>query len=138
LKAYTDGARRKNIAACSYVIYDDMGRVIESEAGVFLHGTNNELEYLALIQILNWASKHQVKNIHIYSDSLLVVEQVNGSWQVNNQRLKELRTQAYGLLVRGGHTLSHVKGHAGSKGNNEADRLCNEVMDKWETENGRG
>ena len=132
MKAYTDGARRKSVAACSYVIYDDSGQVVESESGVFLQGTNNELEYLALLQVLQWASRKQVKSLKIYSDSMLVVEQVNGRWKINNAHLRSLRTQAYGLLVRGGHTLEHVKGHAGNKGNEAADRLCNEAMDRYE------
>jgi ribonuclease HI len=63
---------------------------------------------------------------------MLVVEQVNGRWKINNETLRKLRTEAYGLLVRGGHTLEHVKGHDGNKGNEEADRLCNEAMDRYE------
>lgn len=132
MKAYTDGARRKSIAACAYVLVRDDGTFTEGAAFTLGNETNNVAEYMGLIMLLQWANKHSVKNLKIHSDSMLVVEQVNGNWQINSQRLRDLRTQAWGLLIRGGHTLEHVKGHSGNKGNEEVDRLCNEAMDRYE------
>lgn len=131
-KAYTDGANRKTVSACSYVVYNDDGSVFFSYANTIGKRTNNEAEYLGLIALLSWANAFTTTRLTIYSDSMLVVEQVNGRWRINNENLLKLRTQAWGLLVRGGHTLEHVKGHSGNVGNEEADRLCNEVMDRYE------
>lgn len=132
MKAYTDGARRKSVAACSYVLLDNSDTYVEGAAFILGQSTNNEAEYLGLILLLEWATKNSVEKLRIYSDSMLVVEQVHGNWQINNPKLKDLRSRAWGLLVRGGHTLEHVKGHAGNKGNEAADRLCNEAMDRYE------
>ena len=50
-------------------------------------GTNNEAEYLALIELLNSAIEYGVKKIRIYGDSNLVVSQVNGNWKANKKMI---------------------------------------------------
>jgi len=55
--------------------------------------TNNELEYLALIFALEYirGMTYNIKDgITIYSDSQLIVNQINGRWEVNNDKLREL------------------------------------------------
>jgi ribonuclease HI len=66
----------------------------------------------------------------IYSDSWIVVAQVNQAC-ATYEKLKPLMTKAYGLLMQGCHVLKQVKGHAGVEGNEEADRLCNEILDGY-------
>lgn len=53
--------------------------------------TNNELEYLALLYALEYIkSKNYRGKIIIYSDSKLIVNQVNGGWRVTTERLTPL------------------------------------------------
>lgn len=55
--------------------------------------TNNELEYLALLYALEYIrskKSYSELDITIYSDSKLVVNQVNGGWRVTTERLTPL------------------------------------------------
>ena len=53
--------------------------------------TNNELEYLALVYALQYiTNNYKRRNITIYSDSLLVVSQINGKWRVTTPKLLPL------------------------------------------------
>tara|TARA_B100000029_G_scaffold514285_1_gene616485 strand:+ start:2901 stop:3257 length:357 start_codon:yes stop_codon:yes gene_type:complete len=50
--------------------------------------TNNELEYLALEYALQYIkNNHKGKSIKIYSDSKLIVNQMNGDWRVTTDSL---------------------------------------------------
>ena len=53
--------------------------------------TNNELEYLALLYALEYVgSKFPDKYVRIYSDSRLIVNQINGKWRVTTETLRPL------------------------------------------------
>lgn len=55
------------------------------------HPTNNELEYLALLYALGYVrDKYRCQDITIYSDSQLVVNQINGKWRVTTPNLIQL------------------------------------------------
>jgi probable phosphoglycerate mutase len=109
-------------------LFHKQGRVLEGLQ------TNNVAEYTALLDFLLWAENSGVRNAFISCDSKLVVEQVNQKWNCDKPELKAMMTLAYGLLVRGSHVLKHVKGHAGNQGNEEADALCNALLDKVQNE----
>ena len=50
--------------------------------------TNNELEYLALMYGLGYVKhKYKGEDITIYSDSQLIVNQMNGKWRVTTEKL---------------------------------------------------
>jgi len=59
--------------------------------------TNNEAEYHALIRGLEVASKQGCTEVEARGDSQLVVRQVTGDWQTNEQHLRELRDRAQEL-----------------------------------------
>ena len=52
--------------------------------------TNNVAEYRALIEGLDFALENGHKDILIYSDNMLVIEQVYGRWKLKNEELKKL------------------------------------------------
>ena len=53
--------------------------------------------------------KENVLNINIYSDSELVVKQINGQYKVKNQRMKKLYDETISLLSQlDSWTFSHV------------------------------
>ena len=68
--------------------------------------TNNEAEYMALIQFLKWFESHMYEKvgsiaqseIMIKGDSKLILEQVFGSWKVKAENLKPLNKVAKELI----------------------------------------
>ena len=62
--------------------------------------TNNEAEYHALLAALSFISRNlagkgpDVRNVRTCSDSKLLVNQVNGDWKIETERLKQLREKA--------------------------------------------
>ena len=88
--------------------------------------TNNVAEYRALIAALEWAKRHARDQLHVRSDSLLLVQQMVGNYKVKNAGLQPLHARAR-MLAReiGRVTFEHV----GRSLNAHADRLANTAMD---------
>lgn len=61
--------------------------------------TNNESEYMVLIECLEWCQSHQIHAPIIHMDSQLVVEQVSGRWQPRAANLKPMCELARQLLA---------------------------------------
>ena len=133
IEAYCDGACRggnPGFTSCAWIVLRP-GQPPEKcgyYLGPELH-TNNYAEYMGLITLLEHLYRQNYRNVTIYSDSELVVNQVNQNWVINNEELRRMVAKAYGLVIAGGHILKHVKGHAGNKGNEAVDLLCNDVLD---------
>lgn len=132
--AYVDGACRisnPGLCSCAWVYYEDgVEKTYEAKyLGPVFH-TNNYAEYQALITLLRWLYTFSVRNVVIHSDSELVVNQTLGKWDINQADLRGYAATCYGLLMQGCHVLKHIKGHDGTKGNERADELCNEVLDQ--------
>ena len=96
IKIYFDGGARPTNPGKGYgsyeIVSDTINRKIEKrEFGEPL--TNNQAEYLALIEALKWLV-HQTEDmethLRIFSDSKLVVMQVQGSWKTKCAHIKEL------------------------------------------------
>jgi ribonuclease HI len=62
--------------------------------------THNVAEYQALIEGLTLARTHGVERIRVYTDSELVVDQVNGVSAVRQAHLRELHQDASDLRAR--------------------------------------
>lgn len=96
LQLYCDGGSRSNpgpsgLGVAGYHVGVDGKKDCIYEKGVYLENcSNNSAEYLALIQALNYAMSADYQNIEIYSDSKLIVEQVNGHWKVKSPDLKDM------------------------------------------------
>lgn len=54
------------------------------------HQDNNVAEYVALLEALQHALKHEAKSLHVFSDSELVVKQMKGEYQCRSPRLYSL------------------------------------------------
>jgi len=108
--------------------------------GPELH-TNNYAEYQGLLRLLRWLHECELTDVLIHCDSMLVVEQVNGRWDVKHKELLPFVNEAYGLLTAGHHRLVHVRGHGknanatDNEGNDFVDKLCNQVLDQQEALN---
>lgn len=95
IQVYCDGASRgqgqktTGEAACATVVYKN-GREIARYARGLGKRTNNEAEYEALITSLLICSMADLYDPIIYSDSAVVVNQVNGKWECRNEHLLPL------------------------------------------------
>lgn len=90
--------------------------------------TNNQAEYTALITALESSREYRNREILIYTDSLLLANQMNGLWKVKHPEIKELYTKAKGLIEGFSWvTISHVP----REENLEADRLANLAIDEY-------
>ncbi len=78
------------------MVHDD--KIIVKKRGGEL--TNNELEYLALIYTLEYIHTNDLKKVKIYSDSRLIVSQVNGKYRVTTENLKVLHRKTIKKMLR--------------------------------------
>ena len=92
---YTDGASRGNPgkSASGFAIYEGE-KLIKEDVLYNNIATNNYAEYKAVIGALTWC-KNNLKNIKevnctVYSDSQLVVNQLNRAYKVKSERILEL------------------------------------------------
>ena len=128
LRLFTDGAARGNPGPAG------IGISIEDEDGMklkMLHrwigtATNNQAEYLALIDGLKAVRAWKPDRLEIRLDSKLVVEQVKGLYRVKEPQLKELHERVRGLLGEfGDWEIKHVD----REQNKRADHLANMAID---------
>ncbi len=127
--AHCDGGSRGNPGPAGYgaVVEDSEGRVAARLSEYLGRQTNNFAEYSGLLAVLGWALEHGVKRLRVVSDSELMVNQMKGRYKVASPALRPLWEEARRRVARlEGFEISHtLRG-----GNQEADRLANEAMDK--------
>ena len=132
LVAYTDGACRisnPGLCSCAFVVYEDGEEIARHGKFLGFGHTNNFAEYMGVIDLLEWAVANHRVHLEIWCDSMLVVNQLLGRWQVRPP-LSELCDQATTLLYQTESTIQHLRGHAGIPGNEAADQVCNEILDE--------
>ena len=128
INLYIDGAAdlHSKTAGIGGVIYNSNKEIFSFSE--YLHdATNNEAEYKALILGLKSLLKLKLLNPIIYSDSELVVKQVNGEYRVKNDRMKLLHNEVISLLSNF-ETWSLI--HVLRDKNKVADKLANEGRKK--------
>jgi phosphoribosylglycinamide formyltransferase-1 len=129
LNIYTDGASRGNPgpAAGGYVLADSHGKELEAK-GIYLgETTNNVAEYAGLIRALEAAKKFSPKQLCVYSDSELLVRQINGQYKVKSEQIRPMFQQVMSLLES--FDSCQVK-HIPRGKNVRADNLCNRALDR--------
>ena len=126
--AYIDGGARGNPGPAGFGVRveDAGGNLIEEFAESIGVATNNVAEYRALVAALEWAKRHGRDQLHVRSDSLLLVQQMLGNYKVKNAGLQPLHARAR-LLAHGIGTVTFE--HVGRALNAHADRLANTAMD---------
>ena len=87
--------------------------------------THNVAEYRALIEGLELARDYEIQRIRVYTDSELVVDQVNGVSAVKQAHLRELHEVACGL--RAGFKSFRIS-WVHREWNLEADQLVRDAL----------
>jgi ribonuclease HI len=82
---------------------------------------NNVAEYLALLEALQCAVALKATAIHVYSDSQVVVRQMNGEYNCRSPRLYSLHWICRKLTRSLAFTISHIR----REHNREANQLAN-------------
>jgi ribonuclease HI len=127
--AHCDGGSRGNPGPAGYgaVIEDPGGQVVAKLSEFLGRQTNNFAEYKGLLSVLAWAKNHGARQLRVVSDSELMVKQMKGQYKVASPGLRPLWEQARRLAQE----LDRFEiRHTLRGGNQEADRLANEAMDK--------
>jgi ribonuclease HI/pterin-4a-carbinolamine dehydratase len=129
VKMYGDGGSRGNPgpSASGFVVLD-MDDNILVDKGVYLGvTTNNQAEYTALKLGLEEALKLGAREVQVFMDSLLVVNQMNGVFKIRNRDLWPIHDAIKGLSTKFKHvTFTHVPREL----NKLADAAVNRALDE--------
>lgn len=125
IHVFIDGASAGNPGkvGVGYAIYK--GEELLAQNGVALGiQTNNFAEYMALIFALIAVLGMGEKRCEVFSDSQLLVEQINGNYKVRNKNI-------YALYVLAKHTVSRFESfritHIPREENTVADKLAGDA-----------
>jgi ribonuclease HI len=129
LEIHIDGASRGNPGEAGFGISvaTPEGGELAALYGYLGRATNNVAEYQALIHALRYALQRGARRVSVYSDSELVVRQVEGTYKVKHPDMRPLHREATALLAR--FEEARVV-HVPRERNREADRLANRALDE--------
>jgi ribonuclease HI len=128
-RANIDGGSRGNPGPASYgvVIRDASGAIVARLKKYIGRSTNNVAEYFGLIAALDYAQTHDLRSLHVESDSELLVKQMRGEYRVKSPELQPLFERAKKMA----HSLGSFRiTHVYREQNREADALANQALDE--------
>jgi ribonuclease HI len=130
-KLYTDGGSRGNPgpSATGFAIMDMNNNIVVKKGEYLGVTTNNQAEYQALKSGLAEAERIHVRQLHVYMDSLLVVNQMLGIFKVKNRDLWPIHATIKDIASKFDKvTFTHVPRNL----NKIADAAVNEALDHAE------
>jgi short/branched chain acyl-CoA dehydrogenase len=128
LIVHIDGASRGNPGPAAYaaIIRTEAGEPVASLSKALGKTTNNFAEYQALLAALEFLAAHGYRRTKIFSDSELLVRQIQGTYKVNSEDLRPLYERARKII----HQFDRFSiAHVPREKNREADRLANQALD---------
>lgn len=130
LEIYTDGACRNNTGeGAGAFLFVLNGEIIKQESIYFGHVTNNQAEYKALINALEKAIEYKKYKIKVFSDSQLLINQMNGIYKVGTPRIMILHLEAY-EKAEDFDNIEYVQVPRNNKYIEIADKLCSKCLGK--------
>ena len=91
LDIYADGASRGNWGPAAWAfVYVNDNKIFYKNSDYIGIKTNNTAEYLAIINGLKEAEKFHRGKIRIFSDSQLVIRQINKEYRITKSHLSDL------------------------------------------------
>lgn len=125
---FTDGAARGNPGPAGIgVVIKSGGKTILEVSDYIGKTTNNVAEYLALIRGLEEALLLGAKEAECFSDSELLVKQIQGEYKVKNEGLSPLFHHLQSLMVK---FKKFSITHKAREENKHADALANRGIDE--------
>jgi len=129
LKIYTDGGARGNPgpAAFGVVIEDKDGKIVGKFSKYLGETTNNQAEYQAIHFALEKAKEMGASEVELFSDSELIVNQLNQDYKIKNEELGKWFLKIWNLRAEIGKvSFTHIR----REKNKMADKLVNLELDK--------
>ena len=128
VQIFTDGAARGNPgpAGIGVVIRNDE-KILVEVSDYIGETTNNQAEYMAFIRGLEETIDLGQKNAEAFSDSELIVKQINGEYRVKNHGLLPLYNEVKSLLKKFEKIMIY---HTPREENKLADKLANRGIDE--------
>ena len=143
-KIYTDGSTKGNgknfsFGGWAYAIYNEDGKLVNSNSGAEYQTTNNRMELMAIINAIDEIQKmdlSEIAMIEIYTDSAYIHNCYKDGWYINWQKNgwvnskkepvknKDLWEMLIPYFDKDMFLFGKVKGHANSKENNYVDELA--------------
>ena len=120
-KLYVDGASNAQGSGAGLILTSLEGIDIEYALRFGFHTSNNEAEYEAVIAGLNLAHSLEVNQLEVYSDSQLVVRQIEDTYEAKSERMVLYLQRVCDLLKK--FVLVQVK-HVPRAENSQADALA--------------
>jgi len=138
LIVHTDGGSRGNPgpAALGFVINDDAGQEIFKQGKYLGTLTNNQAEYMAVLEALKWlienfgsGTLNNINAINIILDSELLVNQLTGKYKIKSPNLRLLADEA-GRLQSQLNGTKIIYQHVRREKNKTADKMVNQALDQ--------
>ena len=126
---YADGGSRGNPgpSAGGFAILDMENNVVVTSGKYLGITTNNQAEYHSLKGGVEEAVRHKIKTLHVYMDSLLVVNQMKGIYRIKNRDLWPIHHAIKEMLPNFEKvTFQHIPREM----NKLADSIVNETLDE--------
>lgn len=127
VRAYIDGSSLGNPGPAGIGIVvkneDETAIIMSCSHKIGISKTNNEAEYEALINLVKMLNTIQPEFAFIFSDSKLLVNQINGIWQCKQEHIRNLHEIAINELqdsMNDNWSLLHIS----REFNKEADILA--------------
>ncbi len=135
IKVFTDGASRGNPGegGIGIVIYDENDFIIRTYKEYLGQTTNNQAEYRAILKSLDMIKKLGANievgfdSIEFYSDSELLVNQINYDYHTKDPDLAVLNSKFHVLAKKLNKPFSVI--HIERSKNKNADMLANMAID---------
>ena len=127
---YTDGGSRGNpgSAAIGIIVCDENKNILHEHKEYIGVKTNNTAEYIALLKGLEIVARITRNEICCFSDSELLIKQLNGSYKIKAKHLREIYND---IKIREkpfkGITYNHVNRY--NKIIQKCDELVNQALD---------
>ena len=121
LTAYVDGGSHGNPgpSGIGVLIRDLRGETVRIARWIG-HQDNNVAEYFALLEALQHAVASEAKALHVFSDSEIVVKQMNGEYVCRSPRLYSLNWTCRKLARSLEFSIAHIR----REENHEANELA--------------
>jgi phosphoribosylglycinamide formyltransferase-1 len=125
--AHIDGGSRGNPgpAAAGFTLTDSSGTQLEGKGFFLGKATNNIAEYTGFLKALEAAKQAGAEQLTVFSDSELLVRQINGQYKVKSEQIRPLFQKAVNLLDE---FKSWQVSHIPREKNQQADKLVNQAL----------
>jgi ribonuclease HI len=130
LVAYVDGSSRSNSRSSGIgVVFEDASGRRVAIAERVPSGDNNYAEYAALLAALKYAASSGCRRLQVFSDSEVVVRQINGQYHCRSRGLRQIYESCKTVIDSLEHfAITHIR----REQNRDANQLATAAVERRE------